>query len=92
MENIYIVHWGKATQDDRGNASAYSGVHGVYKTLDEAQVGLMECEKDFSTEIIQEVDDMSVYGSVSENYFEIDYSDDGIPCEIYIAISEQKLN
>ena len=92
MENIYIVHWGKATQDDRGNASAYSGVHGVYKTLDEAQVGLRECEKAFSTEIIQEVDDMSVYGSVSDSYFEIDYSEDGIPCEIYIAISEQKLN
>lgn len=89
MEKIYIVHWGKATQDDRGNATAYCGIYGAYKTMDEAQIGLMDCEKIFSAEIMQDADDMSVYGSVCENYFEIDYAEDGVPCEIYITISEQ---
>ena len=31
----------------------------------------------------------SIYGSVEEEYFEIDYFIGDIPCEIYIAISEQ---
>ena len=93
MEKLYIVHWGSATQDDRGNASAYSGIHGVYKSADEAKDQLVALKEELYLEAIHDADDeVQVYGSVSEDYFEIDYTEDGIPYEVYITINTVELN
>lgn len=90
MEKLYVVHWGTATQDDRGNADAFCGIRGVYTTLDGAKIALSECKEDFYIEAIHTADgDVEVYGSESEKYFEIDYTEDGLPREIYITITKK---
>ena len=90
MEKHYIVHWGTATQDDRGNADAFCGIHGVYTTLGGAKIALKECKESFYDEAMQEADgDVDVYGSESEEYFEVDYTEDGLPREIYITITQK---
>lgn len=98
MKKLYIVHWGSAFSDDDGNAQAYAGVHGIYKTLAEAQKGLVECKDVTYDEVVQIEDSETleyvqqnthVYGSVNDGYFEIDYDLGAGPCEIYIKITEQ---
>jgi hypothetical protein len=100
MEKIYVVHWGSAGIDDDGNAKAYAGIHGVYSTLTGAQLGLEVCKNENYNEIVNNPDydeedrelakiNASVYGSVEEGYFEIDYSIGDTPCELYITITEQ---
>lgn len=98
MEKLYIVHWGSAFSDDRGNAKAYCGVHGVYTSKDEALKGLVECKDVTYDEVVQNedeetlqyaIDNTKVYGSEAEEYFEIDYDFGAGPCEIHIKISEQ---
>ena len=98
MENIYIVHWGSAGQDDDGNSKAFCGVHGIYHSIEDAYKGLVECKDLMYDEVVQNEDpeeleyNMSrtrVYGSVNENYFEIDYDFADVTNEIYITISEQ---
>lgn len=97
MKNVYIVCWGSASQDDRGNAKAYSSVHGVYASLDDAKKGLEECKNECYDEIVNNPDydeeareyekvNTSVYGSVEEDYFEIDYFLGDTPCELYINL------
>ena len=93
MEKLYIVHWGYATQDDRGNANAFCKIHGIYTTLDGAKIGLRECQENLYIETVHDADgDVSVYGSESEEYFEIDYSEDGISREIYLTITAVEQN
>ena len=93
MEKLYIVHWGSATQDDRGNASAYSGIRGVYTSADEAKAQLVDFKEELYLEAIHDADDeVQVYGSASEEYFEIDYAEDGIPCEFYMSIKIVEIN
>ena len=74
------------------------GVHGIYKTLAEAQKGLVECKDVTYDEVVQNEDSETleyaqqnthVYGSVNDGYFEIDYDLGAGPCEIYIKITEQ---
>jgi hypothetical protein len=93
MEKLYIVHWGSATLDDRGNASAHSGVHGVYKSLDEAKTQLVDYKENVYLDAIHTADgEVQVYGSESEEYFEVDFTEDGIPYEVYISIKTVELN
>ena len=98
MEKIYIVHWGSAGQDDDGNSKAFCGIHGVYKTKSEALNGLVECKDVMYDEVVQSEDPEEleynksrthVYGSETEEYFEIDYDFADVTNEIYITISEQ---
>ena len=97
MDKVYIVCWGSAGQDDDGNSKAYCGVHGVYAFMDDAKKGLEECKNECCNEIVDNPDfdeedreevkaSTQVYGSVDDDYFEIDYELGGIPTEIYIKI------
>lgn len=101
MKKVYIVNWAAARQDDDGNSSAYSGVHGVYASKDDAKKGLVECKDDFYNEIVNnpdyDVDEFDsaiktthVYGSVKDEYFEID-SNVYFSEQTYIRISEQEI-
>jgi hypothetical protein len=100
MEKIYVVHWANASSDDNGNAKAFCGIHGVYSTLAGAQVALEACKNENYREIVYNPDydeedrecaevNTSVYGSVAEGYFEIDYYAGDTSCELYITITEQ---
>lgn len=99
---LYIVCWGSASQDDDGNARAYSGVHGVYTDFAKAKQSLLDCKNetydelvndpDFDEEVREEIKStISVYGSVDEGYFEIDYVMGISPCETYISLVEKEL-
>ncbi len=97
MDQVYVVCWGSAGQDDRGNSQAYCGVHGVYTSMDDAKRGLVACKDECYNEIVdspdygdgerEEVEARThVYGSVEDDYFEIDYDLGDGTCEIYIHI------
>lgn len=97
MDKVYVVCWSSASQDDDGNSKAFAGVHGVYVFEDDAKNGLEECKNDIYREITENPDydeeDMAevlksthVYGSVNDDYFEIDYTLGDVPCEIYIGL------
>ena len=98
MKNLYIVHWGSAFSDDDGNARAYTGIHGVYTSIEEAQKALVECKDITYDEIVQNEDPeeleynksrTKVYGSVEDGVFEIDYDFGDTSNEIYITITLQ---
>ena len=101
MKKVYIVSWAAARQDDDGNVNAYSGIHGVFSSLAKAKVGLTECKDAFYNEIVNnpdyEVEEFDraiktthVYGSVEDEYFEID-SNVYLPEQTYIRISEREI-
>lgn len=103
MDKVYIVCWSSAGQDDDGNSKAFAGVHGVYSFLDDAKKGLEECKNDCYREITENPDydeeDLAevlksthVYGSVNDDYFEIDYTVGDVPCEIYICLVIKEVN
>ncbi len=99
MEKIYVVCWGASSCDDDGNAHANAGVYGVYTTKSAALKGLVEFKDLMIEETKNDIDpdgeypdlldDIKVYGSEQEEYFEIDYTLGTEPCEGYITISEQ---
>ena len=102
MKKVYIVCWGSAGSDDCGNAKAYANVHGVYAFLDDAKKGLVECKDECYNEIVNNPDldeeareyekvNTSVYGSVADDYFEIDYYLGDTPCELYINLVEKEI-
>ena len=97
MNQVYVVCWSSAYQDDDGNSKAYCGVHGVYAFQNDAKRGLEECKDECYNEIVANPDfdeedreevkaSTQVYGSVNDDYFEIDYELGGVPCETYIHI------
>lgn len=99
---VYIVYWACASQDDNGNCSANGGVHGVYADPEKAKVGLVECKDEMYNEIVYNPDydkndiknvkdNTNVYGSVDQDYFEIDYESWDIPNEIRIEIVESEV-
>lgn len=94
---IYTVIWSTAGQDDDCNSKAFCGVHKMYRTLADAKKGLEECKDDFLNELIYNLDfdkeeqefakeNTHVYGSVEEQYFEIDYILGDVTCEAFIKI------
>ena len=104
MEKLYIVCWGSGSCDDHGNAHAYTGVYGLYKSKAQALRGLVACKDQTVSELKDDLDPdnefpdlvenagIKVYGSEAEEYFEIDYTIGTEPCEVYIKIEEKELN
>lgn len=99
---VYVVCWACASQDDSGNCSANGGVHGVYTDHEKARVGLIECKEEMYNEIVYNPDydendiknmkdNVEVYGSSDQDYFEIDYESWDIPNEIRIEIVESEV-
>lgn len=93
MEKLYAVCWGSGSTDDRGNAHAYSGIVGVYRDKEDAKKALETYKNETIEEVYEDLrDEAKVYGSVNEEYFEIDYTLGTDPVELYIGISETTLN
>ena len=98
MEKIYVVCWASGSTDDHGNAHAYSGTAGAYRNKDDALKALEEYKDETLQEVYEDVDpdgeypderdNVHVYGSVQDEYFEIDYILGTEPVELYIGISE----
>lgn len=99
---VYVVCWACASQDDNGNCTANGGVHGVYTDPEKARVGLIECKEEMYDEIVYNPDydendiknmkdNVEVYGSADQDYFEIDYESWDIPNEIRIEIVESEV-
>ena len=99
---VYVVCWGSGSCDDRGSAHAYAGVHGLYKSENSARKALEECKDEIYSEVLNDLDpdgeypelknDVQVYGSVKEGYFEIDYTIGTEPVEVYINLVENVVN
>lgn len=96
---LWVVHWSNASLDDDGNCSAFGNIHGAYTTLKEAQAGLVECKDEVVDGFINNPDldeddksfardNLRVYGSVKENYFEVDFDQCDVITETYISIAE----
>jgi hypothetical protein len=96
---VYAVIWSTGSCDDHGNAHSFSGVHGIYKSEASAKKALEACKEEFLADIkndlnpddeyreCEEAADIQVYGSVEDNYFEIDYIIGTEPVEAYILIT-----
>lgn len=101
MEKLYAVCWGSGSIDDRGNAHAYSGIVGVYRNKDDAKKALETYKDETLEDVYEDIDpdsecpeereSVKVYGSVDDEYFEIDYILGTEPVELYIGISETQL-
>lgn len=97
MEVLTVV-WGSGSCDDHNNAHAFCGVHGIYKSEKSAQQGLEECKDEILRETLESLcfdededpadhmNEVQVYGSVTDGYFELDYTLGNEPAEIYIGI------
>ena len=101
MEKLYAVCWGSGSTDDHGNAHANSGIVGVYRNKEDALKALETYKDETLEEVKEDLDpdnefpeerDVQVYGSMAEEYFEIDYTLGIEPVEIYIGISVTTLN
>ena len=99
MEKLYIVCWGHASTDDDGNCVANCGVVGAYLSRQKAEKALkvdLEAFKEsaidgYDSEDAQEVvDNMQVYGSIEEGYFEVDYDGAFNKMEYRVEIVEQE--
>ena len=99
---VFIVGWATASQDDNGNCSAYGNVHGVYTNYIDAKKGLVGLKDEFYNEIVNNPDyneedvakakdSTEVYGSVEEEYFEIDYESWDIKNEVRIYLEEKEI-
>jgi hypothetical protein len=95
---VFNVVWGHGIYTDEGTLSTYAGVHGTYLTEVDAKKGLGECKQEFLDEVMNNPDlseedkesfrcNVQVYGSVNDDYFEIDYTNGDCPVEIYIQIT-----
>lgn len=102
MSKVYVVCWGHAGIDDRGNSTAFCNVHNVYWNLCDAQAGLEELKNEFVDEIVNNPDfdeeereratkNLSIYGSVEEGYFELDNDVCDIVEETYLTIVEKEV-
>jgi hypothetical protein len=102
MKNVYVVCWASASQDDDGNSKAFSGVYNIYNYADKAKNGLESCKNEFLDDLVNNPDldeedreelkaSIHTYGSVNDDFFEIDYISGDISCELYIHIVEKEL-
>ena len=97
MEVLTVV-WSTGSCDDHGNAHSFAGIHGIYKSEASAKKGLVECKDEILKETMESLcfdededpeehkDEVQVYGSVTDGYFEIDYTLGCDPVEVYIGI------
>ena len=95
MEVLTVV-WSSGSCDDHGNAHSFANIHGIYKSEKSAQQGLEECKNEIYEDVLNDLDpdnefpdirdEVKVYGSVTDGYFEIDYTLGIEPVEIYIGI------
>lgn len=94
---VFSVVWGRGAYEDEA-VNTYAGLHGIYLTEADAKKHLEECKQEFLDEILNNPDlsdedkesfkhNVQVYGSVVDDYFEIDYTVDEQPVEIYIQIT-----
>ena len=98
MEKIYVVCWASGSTDDHGNAHAYSGTAGAYRDKADALKALEIYKNETLQEVYEDLDpdgdmpeereNVHVYGSITDEYFEIDYILGTEPVELYIGISE----
>ena len=98
MSELYAICWGSGSCDDHGNAHAYSGVEALYVSKEKALDALVAYKDRTLEEIKTDLDPdgeypdlvedagIKVYGSVEEEYFEIDYIIGTEPCEVYIRV------
>ena len=103
MKKVYIVCWGCGACDDHDTVHTNIGVHGVYTSKDQAKVGLEEFKNYILAELNETVDpdcdmpelmdeiDLSIDGSVDEEYFEISYILGVEPTTEYVKIEEKEL-
>ena len=94
---VFTVIWSSGSCDDHGNAHSFAGVHGIYKSEASAKKGLEECMQDILDDIYNDLDpdnefpdirdEVQIYGSVEDGYFEIDYTLGVEPVEVYIGIT-----
>ena len=94
---VYTVFWSTGSCDDHGCAHAFGGVHGIYKSEESAKRGLKECKDETLYDIYHDLapdeelpstkEEVQVYGSVEDGYFEIDYTIGTEPVEVYIQIT-----
>ena len=83
---VYAVIWGSGSCDDHSNAHAFCGTHGIFKSEASAKKALEECKDEILQETLESLcfgededpaehsDEVRVYGSVEDGYFEIDYT------------------
>ena len=102
MSKVYVVCWGHAGVNEDGNGDAFCNVHGVYWNLEDAKQGLEELRAEFVDEIVNNPDydeddqaiarnNLQIYGSVEEGYFEMDYDNCDIVEETYLTIVEKEV-
>jgi hypothetical protein len=93
---VLTVVWSTGSCDDHGSAHSFAGVHGTYKSDESAKRGLEECKNEIYEDVLNDLDpdnefsdirdEVKVYGSVEDGYFEIDYTIGTDPVEAYIGI------
>lgn len=96
---VYAVIWGTGSCDDHNNAHAFCGVHGIFKSEASAQQALEECKNEIVAEAMSGLcfdeeedpndhkDEVQVYGSVKDGFFEVDYTIGTESVEVYIQIT-----
>ena len=99
MEKLYIVCWGHASIDDDGNSVANCGVVGAYLSRQKAEKALEADVKAFIDELADGMDaedaqeifkNIQCYGSVTEDYLEVDYEWADNNSEYRVEIVEQE--
>ena len=103
MEKVYVVCFASGWSDDRYQVETYSNVHGVYSSLEKAKQGLVECKDEIYNEEVGDTDgyteeeikelkeNVQVYGSVKEGYFEVDNHNYDVVSEVHISIVEKEI-
>lgn len=99
---VFNVVWGRGAYTEDNTVNTYAGVHGTYFAEADAKKGLEECKQEFFDEVLNNPDlsdddkesfrhNVQVYGSVNDDYFEIDYTVDDRPVEIYIQLTHTRV-
>ena len=100
---VYAVVWACGSADDHDVVHTNAGVHGIYTSKESAKIGLEECKQRTLDEVKDSVDpdgdmpelmddaDLTVEGSVDEEYFRIEYNLGIEPVNELIKIEEVEL-
>jgi hypothetical protein len=95
---VYLIIWGSAYADDRGACNAYCGCEKHFYNKERALKALTECKDAYVQGLLEDAEDeeerkelesyITVYGSESEEYYEIDCELFDIPSEHHIRLQE----